>query len=336
MHSTLTCADNMGYACGIWDEPITALHPPQAVLAAEEQAMPSLKRVVVCTIRQLLGMERYVRALQAKQEQDFAQILRESTVRTILSSSPESWFDCLMNGTRMWLPRHSLQIKRRDTFAQKDGPFVVWTETLQMDFLKSKLKPGDVFLDVGASIGELTLPISMAVPGVRVVSFEPNRTANNVLRDTLNRNGVSNVELLPQAISDFCGETTFNEHGFDPTGNCHFLPETSTIDVPDRPDPHIVAQYQVPVITLDDFFAQRPDAGNVRSIKIDVEGFETKVLHGATNLIARTRPYISIDIHSDPFGDGSTEAGVRACLAPMGYRIEKMNFYVLFCHPSPN
>jgi hypothetical protein len=92
--------------------------------------------------------------------------------------------------------------------------------------------------------------------------------------------------------------------------------------------------YDVPVITLDQFFAGRSDGPAVRAVKIDVEGFEVNVLRGATTFLTATKPYLAIDIHKDPFGDGqaTTEAGVRAVLTALGYTFGNLG-HVLLCYP---
>jgi hypothetical protein len=88
--------------------------------------------------------------------------------------------------------------------------------------------------------------------------------------------------------------------------------------------------YEVRVVTLDDDALQHCSKPLV--VKIDVEGFEAHVLRGAHRLIRDCRPYLSIDIHTDPFGDGlaTTEAAVIELLP--GYRCERLA-HVLLCSP---
>ena len=110
------------------------------------------------------------------------------------------------------------------------------------------------------------------------------------------------------------------------------MPEASTLIakvISDRPHQTLT----VPVVTLDEDALQRCDLKPV-VIKIDVEGFEAQVLRGARRLISQLRPWLSIDIHREPFGDGleTTERSVRSALDEDGYQFEKLG-HVLLCTP---
>jgi FkbM family methyltransferase len=259
-------------------------------------------------------------------------MMNESVVQTILHSSADSHFECVFNGVPAILPRDTLRIMRYCIHVQVDAPFVVEVESAHEKWLLNKLKPGDVFLDVGAATGAMTLPIAKTVPDVRIIAFEPNRTTNRALHETLRRNNVSCVEVIDKAVSDANGTATFAELKFDTNGDMPWKPEGSAIAnsviVPD----YISETYEVATTTLDAFFASRSDESAVRSVKIDIEGFEVLALKGAKSFLARVRPFIAIDIHRDPFGEGTTEAGVRALLEPNGYRFEKIG-HVLLCYP---
>ena len=51
----------------------------------------------------------------------------------------------------------------------------------------------------------------------------------------------------------------------------------------------------MPVITLDSFFAKE-QMKRIDLIKIDVEGFEMKVLYGATDCVERFRPVLFLEL----------------------------------------
>jgi len=303
--------------------------------------MASIKRFILNSIRRVLGTQQIVDTLRHMNDLEVevnrlraekSAATNAATVQAVLCASSESWFECIFNGTRMWLPKHTLRLMVKGMYGRADGPFEIEAEQAHTNWLMSKCQSGRVFLDVGSATGTMTLPIALRIPGVRIIAFEPCRTANRVLRATLERNRATGVEVFDSAISDACGQASFNEMGFDPTGDCHFLPETSALACADATKALQVARYDVPVNTLDSFFATRDDARQVRAVKIDVEGFETKVLRGATRFLAEARPYLAIDIHTNPFGEGTTEGEVRTCLQPFNYRFEKMK-HVLLCYP---
>jgi FkbM family methyltransferase len=255
--------------------------------------------------------------------------------RTVERSSAGSFFECEFNGVVALLPRDTLRTMTHCCHARPDAPFLVAVETGHLDWMRDRLRPGDLFLDVGAATGAMTLPVALGRPQVTVIAFEPSRTARRLLADTLAMNGCADrVEVCDAAVSDAPGVVAFAEMRYDESGRTPYLPETSTLCY-DRLNPVSVAErYDVPVVSLDGFFAPRPaDAGRVRAVKVDVEGFEVNVLRGAARLLAAARPYLAIDIHSDPFTAGvTTEAACRELVGRAGYTAEKRG-HVLLCTP---
>ena len=74
-------------------------------------------------------------------------------------------------------------------------------EPNEFHFLDGVLKPGMVFVDVGANDGYYTLFAARRVgPGGRVVSVEPSSRERGHLERNLARNGVGNVEIVPAAL----------------------------------------------------------------------------------------------------------------------------------------
>ena len=256
-----------------------------------------------------------------------------AAVNAILHSTPESYFECDFNGVRLLLPRDTLRTMTHCLQSRSETPLRIEVEAAHSDWLRDKLRPGDTFLDVGAATGAMSLPFALSIPGIRAIAFEPSRTVNRRLRETLLRNGVDSVEVRDEAVSDHCGTTSFAEVGFDTTGKTPFYPETSAIANRLIDPVHLAATYDVPVTTLDHFFAGRTDEAAVRSVKIDVEGFEIHVLQGGAGFLGRVQPHLAIDIHRNPFAEGTTEKGVRACLEPIGYRFENID-HVLLCYPA--
>lgn len=69
--------------------------------------------------------------------------------------------------------------------------------------MAERLKPGDVFVDVGANIGYFSLLASKLVgPGGRVVAIEASPEVFDLLRRNLELNKAHNVRAVNVAISD--------------------------------------------------------------------------------------------------------------------------------------
>jgi FkbM family methyltransferase len=146
------------------------------------------------------------------------------------------------------------------------------------------------------------------------------------LAATIARNDLNWIRILPLACSDQAGHTTFYEFPQDEGNVTPFLPEASTLVATSDPRAKAVT---VEVTTLDAQFAA-DHAIKHAVVKIDVEGFEAKVLAGARQFLARVRPALAIDLHANPFGAGTTENDVRQVLTPLGYAFDKLG-HVLVC-----
>ncbi len=140
--------------------------------------------------------------------------------------------------------------------------------------------PGSVVYDVGAHVGYYTLLFSELIgPAGQVVAFEPNPRNIRYLRKHLEINDIANVRLVQAAASDAVGVAAFADNSGSSTG-C--LSEQGGL--------------QVATMTLDQF-AQYNDASKPDHIKIDVEGAELSVLHGARELLTSRRPTLFLATH---------------------------------------
>ncbi len=69
--------------------------------------------------------------------------------------------------------------------------------------LLQRLQPGDTFIDVGAHIGYLSLPIAKRVgPSGKVIALEPSPTSLELLRRNVALNGFNWVTVVDAAASD--------------------------------------------------------------------------------------------------------------------------------------
>jgi FkbM family methyltransferase len=138
------------------------------------------------------------------------------------------------------------------------------------------LRPGDVFIDVGANVGYHSFRAASAVGAEgRVVAVEANPENARLIAHTIESNGLTNVELVPMALGARRGYVSFGTHvgsngGFLPDGAATIDSGRGTI---------------VPTVALDDLAFDR-----VVVVKIDVEGAEGIVIDGAVGTIERQRP----------------------------------------------
>ncbi len=157
--------------------------------------------------------------------------------------------------------------------------FGIWEPDIT-EFIRRRLKPGHVFVDVGANIGYHSILASQAV-GVqgRVVAIEASPTTFALLKENLSLNPhCENVRAVNMAAAHEVRQLKIYN------GSAFGLGLTSTRDHSDRRGHDAV----VDAAPLDDLLDD-DEWGRIRLIKIDVEGAEPSVIGGMSRLI-RTCP----------------------------------------------
>ena len=158
-------------------------------------------------------------------------------------------------------------------------------------FSKLPLSRGDVTLvvDVGAYSGSYSLRALEYYPNCSVIAFEPS-SENYILCQGNMPSGVSSrITILRAAVSSKPGQLDLNLTSYGPS---HSI-EPQSIEH-QRENPHVfeTGKETVQVVTLD---LSLPSESIIDVLKIDVEGHELNVLHGACDVLARTR-YLIIEI----------------------------------------
>ncbi len=153
------------------------------------------------------------------------------------------------------------------------------------DALIKMLKPGDVYYDVGANIGYMTIVGAKKVRSHgHVYAFEPFPENVEKIHAAVVKNNIQNCTIIQQAASNVCGSADL------------YLEATSSV-TPSLVQHHQGRRLSVSTTTLDEF-VKRNRWPNL--IKMDVEGAESIVLEGALALISsESAPHWIIEIHSD-------------------------------------
>jgi FkbM family methyltransferase len=145
--------------------------------------------------------------------------------------------------------------------------------------------PDDVLVDVGANVGMYTVWAAIT-RGVRVFAFEPESQNFALLNRNLYLNELGDqVSAYCLAMSDTAGLSQLHLSQFMAGGSCHSLGEK----VDFKHDPATPAFSQGCVSArLDDLVASGVVA-EPHHIKIDVDGFEPKVIAGARKIITGSK-----------------------------------------------
>lgn len=179
----------------------------------------------------------------------------------------------------------------------------------EMMFTLRFLRPGDLFVDVGANIGIYScLALGRAA---RVLAFEPTPDARTVLHENLARNG-GDYDVRDVALADAEGTASFRS---DLDSSNHLLRGAQALDA---------ASITVQVRRLDDELG----AERAALIKVDAEGFDADVLRGGREVLERDRPPLLVEVWS-----GARD--VRDVLHPLRYEFFRYDFVRDRFEPMP-
>jgi len=141
-------------------------------------------------------------------------------------------------------------------------------ELPEMAFVLHLLRPGDLFVDIGANIGSYTI-LAAGAARAKCIAFEPAESAFEILRANVRLNDIAErVEAIRSAVGDAEGEVSFTIGG-DTVNHVATKGEPATMTT-------------VPITRLDRVLGGRAPV----AMKIDVEGFEARVLDGASKTMA--------------------------------------------------
>ncbi len=168
-------------------------------------------------------------------------------------------------------------------------------ELNEINFLKKFLKKEDYFLDIGANIGLFSINASRIIgENGKIISFEPSPVTFSRLKENIELNKFTNVDIRNIGISDKKGELTLN---ISETGHDAWDTFATNID-----KKMFNNSATVPVHTLDDELKEI-DKERISLVKIDVEGWEKFVLNGAKEFLTKYEPVLMVE-----FTENNTEA----------------------------
>jgi FkbM family methyltransferase len=165
------------------------------------------------------------------------------------------------------------------------------SETL---FFQSACRDGMTFLDVGANLGYYTALAARAVgPNGRVLAVEPDPDSFGYLEQTIAANAVGNVEAFPVAASDAPAMlplyiSTDNRGDNRLYASSEKRPQ---VEVEARPLDALLRENKIETVDL---------------IKIDVQGYEPKVIAGLRETIIASP---NLTLLTEFWPQGMTEAG---------------------------
>lgn len=194
--------------------------------------------------------------------------------------------------------------------------FGVW-EPHMTRWLRSRLKPGDTFIDVGANIGYFSVLASRLVGDEgRVVAIEASPAFHHRLLQHVRLNQCRNVRAVNGAVSDRRRTLTFLLASSANMGANSIVP----YDGPTESSFEMEAQPLPELLEADEI-------ARARVIKIDVEGAEGPVVRGMAAMLDRLRPDAEITVEVTPkrmaqLGDSAEE--LLRTMSDHGYHVYRL------------
>jgi FkbM family methyltransferase len=178
-------------------------------------------------------------------------------------------------------------------------------------FIAGKMPVNGVFLDLGANIGAITIPVISKRKDIKAVCVEAAPWLCKYLERNLASNGGNNIRCINRALF-YTDHETLNF--YSPVGKFGkgSLSPVFTKEV-------------IPVHTIKlDTLLREGGYGKVDLIKIDVEGYESHVFRGATELLSRAdAPDIIFEFvdWAEDIAIGADIGDSQKFLRGLGYRI---------------
>ena len=174
------------------------------------------------------------------------------------------------------IDRRYYKIKFYSTTYSRGFSGIPFDRQYDEDFFLSYLKKGDIVIDIGANIGELTLlSAALVKESGKVYSVEANiKTYNKYLLKNINLNGFNNIKTFCMACGNENSVAVLSDLKSD--GANYII--TSKVKK--------IRTVKTKLIKLDDLIPSIIEKINL--LKIDTEGYELFVLKGAGNLLEKT------------------------------------------------
>ncbi len=183
------------------------------------------------------------------------------------------------------------------------GEFARAELDLICEILGREPAPG-AYIDVGANIGAIALPVAARFPGWSVVAVEAHRGLSGVLAANALNNRLYNVEVIQAAAGPRSQLTRFPSKALSGEGNYGVMSVGNHQGFPTE---------TVRMCTLDEIAPSR-----TRFVKLDTEGFEAQVLRGAQAVVRDQRPSWILETRLAP------DEAARFCMKVLleaGYRL---------------
>lgn len=223
----------------------------------------------------------------------FKNILAEKIIRKLIALFPESIFSKLPPNHYQYTSGSIRKFKQNQIVYTADisdymGHFIYFGfKDLSLHNMLNYVKTGDTIIDVGTNIGVSLLNFAKKTGNTgKVIGFEPDSFNFNNCKKNIALNKFNNIELINEGLGN-------------KTGNFNMIIEDRknrgrnkiTNAISNDTENNLVS-----ITTLDIWFNQNKKINKLNILKIDVEGYDLKVIQGALTLINQFNPIIFVEL----------------------------------------
>jgi FkbM family methyltransferase len=181
--------------------------------------------------------------------------------------------------------------------------------------LSYDIRPASI-IDVGANVGQFAVAAAKKFPHAHVHSFEPLPDCASRLRRNVHR--LRNVSVYDVALGETEGSCTMHVNSYTLSSSLLSLAPAHQRAFPYATE---VGMVDVQISTLDKTF-EDIDLPRPILLKLDVQGYEAKVLAGATNLL-KSVDHAVIEASLKPMYEGETLFdGLADLMTAFGFRFK--------------
>jgi FkbM family methyltransferase len=178
-------------------------------------------------------------------------------------------------------------------------------------------------IDVGANVGQFSVAVDRLYPEATVYPVEPDPRTAARLKANVGKRLAKNVRTT--AVGDYVGTASFHVNSDTQVSSLLNLGKDRLESFPKS---QVVESVTVPVTTLDAIFGADELASPIL-IKIDVQGFEDRVINGAKMLLERTK-WVLMEVSFSSLYEGESDfTTILNIMHAHGFRfLRPMNFHI--------
>jgi FkbM family methyltransferase len=162
------------------------------------------------------------------------------------------------------------------------------------EYLYREINVDDIILDVGSNIGLVAVQMSAIAEKGEVHAFEPFSKNHARLMEHISMNNIKNIIPNNLGMSDKSETVAMSSPNEENSGMTRVDPD---------------ADGDLPLTTIDDY-CKRAGIQKLDLIKMDIEGYEAKALHGGKEVLKNLKPTLFIELDDSnlrKYGDSAKD-----------------------------